>query len=491
MLLRKLATDTVVYGLIGVLGRLFTYFLVPLHISALSLAEYGILTRCYAYAAFLRIIFEFGIEPTYVRFYRIEGAFNVFIGLSLRYVSIMAIICLNLAYLFKLENIAYYLIFTAAADALICIPMAKLRLDGKSSTFAIKWLTYILLNVIFNFFFFYLLKHAYHGTKFVNLAKLATILYAPNEAVKYVFISNILAGLSLIILNYFTLSIKLGSLRYYLVKKIFSYALPIMMVSLFATINEMFSRALLKHLLPDNFYSNLKNDEILGALGMAYKFSIFMLLAIRAFNYAAEPIFFKNFNHHNINAAKSQIRDILYVFVIFACLVLLVVSLNLDIIGLLIPNPVFKQLIDIVPYLLLGYLFLGIYYNFAMWNRAVDKPYYNVLINSFGACITIFSNLLLIPIYGYWGSVISMIISHFSMACLACYIIYKQYFIACEFFKYACYISVTFLSVIFFRYIKFESMVTLFLFNSFFVLLFCFGLFWVERKRILSLINKI
>ena len=58
----------------------------------------------------------------------------------------------------------------------------------------------------------------------------------------------------------------------------------------------------------------------------------------------------------------------------------------------------------VVPVLLLANLFLGIYYNLAVWFKLTDKTKFGAYLAIFGAVITLALNFALIPILGFEGS---------------------------------------------------------------------------------------
>ncbi len=70
--LRKLAGQTAIYGLSSILGRLLNYLLVPLYTRVFDPAEYGIVTQLFALAAFFNIVFTYGLETAYFRFFQTE-----------------------------------------------------------------------------------------------------------------------------------------------------------------------------------------------------------------------------------------------------------------------------------------------------------------------------------------------------------------------------------------------------------------------------------
>ena len=66
--LKKLAGQTVIYGLSSVVGRLLNYLLVPLYTRVFLPEQYGVVTEMYAYVAFLVVLLTYGMETSYFRF---------------------------------------------------------------------------------------------------------------------------------------------------------------------------------------------------------------------------------------------------------------------------------------------------------------------------------------------------------------------------------------------------------------------------------------
>ena len=60
--LKRLASQTAVYGVSSVLGRFLNYLLVPLLTYAFAPAEYGVVAELYAYMGFLAVLLAFGME---------------------------------------------------------------------------------------------------------------------------------------------------------------------------------------------------------------------------------------------------------------------------------------------------------------------------------------------------------------------------------------------------------------------------------------------
>ena len=75
--LKKLASQTAVYGLSSVIGRFLNYLLVPLYTRYFLPSEYGVVTEMYAYVAFLVIVLTYGFETAFFRFSKKENDVKV------------------------------------------------------------------------------------------------------------------------------------------------------------------------------------------------------------------------------------------------------------------------------------------------------------------------------------------------------------------------------------------------------------------------------
>ncbi|MFN7095411.1 MAG: lipopolysaccharide biosynthesis protein, partial [Burkholderiales bacterium] len=144
-----------------------------------------------------------------------------------------------------------------------------------------------------------------------------------------------------------------------------------------------------------------------------------MNLAIQALRYAAEPFFF---THAKDKQSPQLFSQLMQAYIVVACFILLAITANLDWISyLFLRNPIYRIGIEIVPYLLFAYLWLGIYYNLSVWFKLTDKTYYGTCITGIGVLITISFNLLLVPYWGYWGSVWATVASYMSMGMISYY----------------------------------------------------------------------
>jgi len=422
--LTSLAKDTAIYGISSIIGRMLNWLLVPLYTQYLIPADYGIVTELYAYAAFLLIIYTYGIETAFFRFStKLTGKQSLVLNQSQSSILVSSFIFSTILVLFSTPVVNYleypgkekYIIWFAiilAIDAIVAIPFANLRLQQKAKRFAWIKLINIFLNIGFNLFFIVFCSYILKQSNDSQVKLLVSKFFNQKDLVDYIFISNLIASSALLFIFFKDIVRIRFSFDKALLLEMYIYAFPIMIMSLAGVTNEMLSRAVLKKWLPPNFYPDITNQAALGIFGAAYKLSIFMTLTIQAFRYAAEPFFFSRAKDKDSKALFSMV---MHWFVIVGSLILVVIVLNLDIIGyLFLRNEAYWDGLVVVPILLLANLFLGIYYNLSIWFKLTDKTYYGTIISIIGAAITVILNYLLIPVMGYLGS---------SFATLSCYLL--------------------------------------------------------------------
>lgn len=430
---RKLAGETAIYGLSSIVGKTINFVLVPFYTSAtiLNLAEYGIVTELYSYVAVLNVLYLYGMETAYFRFTsrnknpENEIYNNVFSSI-LSTTLILSVLMVVLARPFVnwleypgQERFIYWLAAIIAIDSVMAIPFVKLRYEGRAKLFATYKLINIFLNVGLNLFFLYFCKQIWGGNFFPELKGLISYVYNPAYNVEYVFISNLLANAVYILLFVKLLGKVRLTISWALLWPMLVYAFPLLLSQLAGNFNEMFSRMMLKKILPIGFYEGFTNQEALGIFGACYKISMFMTLAIQAFRFAAEPFFFKE---SQLSDNRQTYAKVFLYFGIFGVFSVLAISLNLDFIKVIVlRNEAYWTGLHIVPILLFASLFLGLYYNLSIWFKISDKTIFGTYISGSAAVLTIVLNFLLIPLIGYLGSAITTLLVYFYMCAFAYY----------------------------------------------------------------------
>jgi O-antigen/teichoic acid export membrane protein len=415
--IKKLAGETVLYGMGTIVPRIFNFLLLPLHTSVFHPAQYGVITYLYAFAAFLNVVYLWGMETAYFRFATRKEAdarhvFNVsvtaVIAVSTVISAALIVFRAAVADVLQIENGAHYITWLAAIlwiDAVVAIPFARLRLERKPLRFALAKISNIIFLVLLNVYFL-------------------LYRYEPQTGIGYVFIANLLANALFVLFFTPWLAQWRPRLDRHITPHMLRYATPVMFTGLAGMTNEMFSRMTLSWWLPENFYPGRDAQYALGVFGACYKYAVLMNLAVQAFRYAAEPFFFSNAENRQAPELFARIN---HYFVVVCSVILVAVSVNLDALRFLLGDEQYYEGLVIVPVLLLAYLFLGVYYNFSVWFKVTDKTYFGTLFTVGGAIITIVANYLLIPLWGYVGSATAALLCYAGMM-VACYLYGQKYY---------------------------------------------------------------
>jgi O-antigen/teichoic acid export membrane protein len=425
--LRKLVSQTAIYGLSSIVGRFLNYLLVPLYTYYFSTGEYGVVSELYAYAGFFSVVLVFGLETGYFRFRKQdEGSGKVYgtalgfvIAANALFVTALYLAREPLAALLKYQDHPEYLMWFAlmlAFDGLSSIPFAKLRAENKALRFAGIKISEILLTIALNLFFIVYCRQQ----RELAPDSWAAQFYDPAIGVGYIFIANLIASSFKLLLLLPQLSGLAAGVDFGLLKRMLGYSLPMVVIGLAGIVNEMLDRAILKFLLPYDLATNLK---MLGIYGACYKLSILMSLFIQAFRYAGEPFFF---SYANKDDAKQLYAMVLRYFVIFCVFIFLLVTLYLDVFQYFI-GPDFRVGLKVVPVLLLANLFLGIYVNLSVWYKLTDHTLMGAGVALGGSLLTVALNLWWVPTMGYMGSAWAHLACYFSMT-LVSYLLGRKYY---------------------------------------------------------------
>ncbi|MBD2723371.1 oligosaccharide flippase family protein [Hymenobacter armeniacus] len=426
---KRLASQTAVYGVSSIVGRVLSYLLTPVYTAAFAAAEFGVVTGVYAYVSFLNVLFTYGMETTYFRFANRPGTdrrdlYDRVLSLLLVSTVVLTTVLILLAkpLLGMLgippghEQYGVWMALILGLDALAAIPFARLRLENKARKFATIRLVNILVNVGLNLFFLVFCPAVASGKWLPGLQPLVARVFDPTIGVSYVFLSNLFAsGLTLLLLWREVLDFRFR-LNLAFLRPLLGYTYPLMLMGLAGMVNETLDRIMLPMWLPKNFYPGQSSLTAVGIYGACYKLSIFMQLVNQAFRYAADPFFFSQATEKNSPATFALVMK----WFTLCCAVIFVgVSLNVEDFGrLFLKRPEYLQGLVVVPILLLANLFLGVYYNLSVWFKLTDKTYFGTYIGAGGAVLTIALNFLLIPLLGYLGSALATLACYFMMAVL-------------------------------------------------------------------------
>ncbi|WP_106831703.1 lipopolysaccharide biosynthesis protein [Parabacteroides pacaensis] len=425
--IRKLAKETAVYGVSSILGRVLNWLLVPMYVRVLdSTGQYGIVTNLYAWTALLLVLLTYGMETGFFRFVNKEEKQPMEIySTSLISVGISSFLFVVLGSLF-LQPIASalgygdtseyveMLLLIVAIDAFTCIPFAYLRYTSRPLKFAAIKLLNIFILIGLNLFFLLLCPWLY-----THFPASVSWFYIPDYGVGYIFVSNLIASSVTLIALFQELTGFKYQFSFPLWRRMLKYSFPILILGIAGVLNQTVDKILFPFLFADRDYA----DAQLGIYGACFKIAVIMVMFIQAFRYAYEPfIFAKNKN----DDCKQAYSEAMKYFVIFALLIFLGVIFYLDVIKYLVP-PEYYPGLKVVPIVMLGEFFFGIYFNLSLWYKVIDETKWGAYFSTLGCLITVVIILVFGPIYSYMACVWASFVCNLVMMLLSYFIGQKKY----------------------------------------------------------------
>ena len=429
--LKKLVGQTAIYGLSSILGRLLTYLLVPLYTRALPTGEYGIVTDLYSYMALLFALLLYGMETSFFRFSETEKDKEKVLSTSSISIVISTLAFLIIAFSFRQQiaeamgykehvNYITWFLFIVGFDAFTSIPFAYLRQQNKALRFATLKLINIFVFLGLNLFFILYCPSVIKQGNSHFMFSFVQSFFNNNDLVQFIIISNLVASaITFILLLPIYKQLKFG-FDSKLWKKMMPYALPILVVNIAGLIPISLDKILLPSLFNGSHEAGMQQ---LGIYGANAKIAVIMLLFIQTFRYAADPFFFSEVRNKN---AKQTYARVMHWFVIFGSFIFLSAMMFIDVIKYFIGSE-YREGVFVVPILLMANLMLGIYYNLSFWYKLNNKTIYGAWFSVTGAIIAIGLNIVLVPIYGMYGSAWSVFFAYFIPMLLSFYFGRKHY----------------------------------------------------------------
>ena len=483
---RKLAGDTAIYGMSSIIGRFLNWWLVPYYSFMFLPEEYGVVANLYAYAALLLVLLTYGMETTFFRFAsKSENPGQVYATslISLVFTS-LSFILVVVAFRHPIaaaigypDNPEYILWFSLilGMDAFTSIPFARLRLNNRPLKFALIKLINIAFNIGFNLFFISLCPRILES----NPESFIRHLYSPEIGVGYVFISNLLASLITLLLLIPEIFRFSWEFNRKLLMQMYHYGFPILIVGLAGMVSQNIDKVFIPFLVPDKQNPMFQ----LGIYGANFKLAVLMNMFIQAFRYAFEPFFF---SRENSKEDPHVYATVMKYFVIFGLLIFLGMVLYLDLIKVIIDSK-YHEGLKVVPIILMGNLFYGIYFVLSLWYKLKDMTRYGAYMALTGAAITIVINLLFVPHYGYIGSAVAIFVSFFTMMILSWYWGQKFFPIPYNLKRIGFYFLVAALLFGFSRLTHHQQPLIKYPFHTLFILIFLVFVYVYEKSDLIHL----
>ena len=444
--IKRLGTDTAVYGVSTVVGRFLTFILTPFYTHLLTRDELGVVSTVYAYIAFLNIIYAYGMEAAFMRYVSSleigtkKQNFSVpFIAILLTSLVLTLLIgwqALPLASLSRVPlryaSIVSYSGWILFFDAAAIIPFALLRMERKAKLFAALKLWNIVITVILNLLF--LVKYGW--------------------GVEGIFLGNLLASASTlllllpVILRNFTLEWNQP-----LFAALLRFGIPAIPSYIATMMIQVIDRPILE---------SLTDLATVGVYQANYRLGIFMMLVVSMFDFAWRPFFLSSARDPDAKHLFSRVLT--YFFAAMMAVFLLASMFVEDLVttpiyhGASIIHPNYWSGLGIVPVILLAYVFLGIS-NVLVAGIYIEKQTKRLpLITFTGAATNIVANYALIPVLGILGAALATLVSYAVMAIVLYVIVQSIYPIRYEVERVAKIALTSAVVYLLFVFIKFDSL---------------------------------
>ena len=424
--IKRLGKETLIYGTSTVLARLLNFCLVPFYTYYLLPGDYGIIATTFAVIALLNVIFLFGMDQSYLRFasehaQKTDVFQHCFYGVLLNGVILSVLLWLfakPFAALIGIGAQQSHLVHLAGwvvlLDVLTMIPFAGLRLERRPWYFAGVRTASIVVNVLGNIFFIAVLKLG-----------IASILWA-----------NIFASLtSLLLLSPVVckeLLAKKPQFQKELLRAMLQFAWPFVPSGLASLLISVIDKPILVHLV---------GLSEVGIYQANFKIGVFMMLLVSMFDQAWRPFFLA---HAKEPDAKQTFARVLTCFVALGSWFLLGLSflmppiIQSNLFGSFhLISPTYWSGLHVIPCVLTGYFFYGLYVNFMVGPVMTKKTKVLLWITLLGALTSITTNLTLVPHLGILGAGWAVALSYGAMALALFRFTQKNYPIPYELSKLA------------------------------------------------------
>jgi len=412
MSIKTLGKQTLIYGIGTILARIVTFLLLPLYTNVFTAEEYGVVSLAYAFIGFAIMLYRYGMDAALMKYYiEVEGEEKkkyfttifisqfvtslIFSGLLFISASMIAPIILGGSYTFLFQLVAIILFF----DVLWMLPLLILRAEEKPKHYIILSLLNVVLLMSFNIYLVVYKGLGIQGVLIGNIAASGLLL---------------LATLPIILRN-----IKISLLDRVVLKQVLKFGLPFFPAGIFTMIMELSDRYLLEW---------MTNTSLVGIYSAGNKLGMFGMLLVLGFNMGWTPFFLKIGKQKDAPVIFSKVATyflgISGFFIVFISLWIdYVIRINIG--NVTIFGSEFWSSTQVVPLILLGYYFSGLFVLQLPGVFILNKTNWMPILRGVGASVSIVANLILIPIFDINGAAMGKVIAYFCMAA-AIYIMTKN-----------------------------------------------------------------
>lgn len=390
--------STAWYGAGNLIFRAVNFLLLPLYSQVLSTAEFGNYALIMAFYSIALIFYQAGFGIGFTKFYLdadSEEKRKTVLSSILNTVFFLSVILSTIG-LFFTNQISFLLLGSSAFSQLFFVVFVSLFFEN---------ISYFLL------YYFKTLERS----KFVVLITTVSssvnfilnilLVYYLSLGVQGIFIAQLAAGavivfvlIPLVLKDYIILIDK------ELIKKVFKFSAPLFIGSIFAVLLEVIDRYFIDYFL---------NTSEVGIYSFSYRIALVMNLFVISFRTAWAPRAINNYKEGNYSDDFGKIFTKL---IASTLLVFIVVSLfagdlfNTKVFGYDVFSESYRPGIEIIPIVLLAYLFSGFTSFYSVYPLVTGKSKHFLISDICALVINVVLNILLIKPLGIMGAAVATLV---------------------------------------------------------------------------------
>ena len=393
--MKRLFSDSVIYGASGVLSRMINIFLLPLYSKSFTVSEYGVLAILVVVTSILSQLAILQFSSGAFRFVNLKSShqnktttYSTWFWTQL----LISILFLLITYLFS-TKLSMFLFSTGNYSTLLTLAVASIPLSTFESVCMTNWRIHskkwhvtavnivgVLIQIFLNYYFI----------KYLNWG-IFSIVWST------LIVSMLKAIVSFVYLFDF-IKITAFSKKHFL--ELYRYSAPFIPAGISIWVVTFFDRILLE---------KLSGTYEVGIYQMGNTISGFILIPISGFLFAWSPYVFSILD---LPKHKEQIARIVEVFTIGTALVGFLCSLFASEILYLFTDPKFYESNIIIPILIFSNISMGLYQLSGIGCAIVKKTTPIMWATITSSIINIVLNIILIPQLNAFGAAIATLISY-------------------------------------------------------------------------------
>ena len=384
------------YFIAGIATGAVGFISIPVFTRLFTRADYGLVAVFSSYVGIITVVLSLNSYASIGRYYYEEkNDFGEFLGSTLSFLGIILLLTIPIYILFykqigsltKLPGLLpVYLIF-ASLFAILASMYMQIMVPQKKSKQVAK------INILKSYATF-------------GIAVLLVYLLKENKYLGQIWAISLVGFIfsiyfTIVIARYSKLSFKIEHIKYILL-----YSVPLIPYHLSGIILVQFDRIMINTII---------GAADAGLYSLAYNVGMLLALVISSTQAALMPDYFKFMNYKEYNRLDLLIKKVFSIITISALGLILFAK---EII-IILADEKFHSALSIVPIVIIGYVFYGMFTVYGRYIGYEKKTIYSSIVAITAGISNIILNAIFIPKYGYISAAYTTVISYFIMFLMA------------------------------------------------------------------------